>query len=158
MNRFIQYFKALTANIGDKDYGFLNSLLNKKEREYFMRLPVFEMRHSLDVCYTLISKYGISDKELLKAALFHDIGKIKAKITVNKKSFAVLIKKIPVLASYLEKRLYFLHVYYNHPVYGGAICKEMALGDRVIYIVEHHHDIVINDEDILKLQMADKEN
>lgn len=158
VNRFIQYFKALTASIKNEDYNFLNNFLNKKEIEYFMRLPVYEMRHSLDVCYALINKYGINDDELLKAALFHDIGKIRAKITVNRKSVAVLIKKIPKLARYLEKRLYFLHVYYNHPAYSGEILKEMDLSNRIIYIVEHHHDKGINDEEILKLQMADKEN
>ncbi|AIS52053.1 hypothetical protein TKV_c08710 [Thermoanaerobacter kivui] len=158
MNRVLQYFKSLTAGIYDRDYEFLKKFLTKRELEYFNRLPVYEKRHSLDVCYTLMDKYKVKDEELLKAALFHDIGKIKVKITPDKKAIAVLIKKIPPLARYLEKRLYFLQVYYNHAEYSGEICKEIGLSDKVIYIVKHHHDKNVKDEDVIKLQRADKEN
>ncbi|HHW57128.1 MAG TPA: HDIG domain-containing protein [Clostridia bacterium] len=158
MNRIKQYFKAKRAKIYEKDYQFLLGFLNEKELEYFNKLPVYEKRHSLDVCYYLINKYGIEDQDLLKAALFHDIGKIKAKITLTKKVIGVILEKIPFLAKFLEKRIYFLKIYYNHPEYSTEICKEIGLNERVVDIVRHHHGRNPTDEDVIKLQEADKKN
>ncbi|AIS51964.1 hypothetical protein TKV_c07810 [Thermoanaerobacter kivui] len=95
MNRIKQYFKAKKAKIYKEDYKFLMGFLNEKELEYFNKLPVYEKRHFLDVCYYLIDKYRVEEYDLLKAALFHDIGKIKTKITPTKKAIAVILNKIP---------------------------------------------------------------
>jgi len=158
VNRIKQYFKAKKAKIYEEDYKFLMNFLNEKELEYFNKLPVYEKRHSLDVCYYLIDKYGVEEYDLLKAAIFHDIGKIKAKITPTKKAIAVILKKIPFLANLLERPVYFLKVYYNHAEYGAEICKEIGLNERIVGIVRHHHDNNPKDENIIKLQEADEKN
>lgn len=158
MNRIKQYFKAKKAKIYEKDYQFLLGFLNEKELEYFNKLPVYEKRHSLDVCYYLINKYGIEDQDLLKSALFHDIGKIKAKITPERKAMAVILEKIPFLAKFTEKHIYFLKVYYNHSEYSAEICREIGFNERVIDIVRNHHDKNLIDEDVIKLQEADEKN
>ncbi|ADD02071.1 MULTISPECIES: HDIG domain-containing metalloprotein [Thermoanaerobacter] len=158
MDRIKQYFKAKRAKIYEKDYKFLMNFLNDKELEYFKKLPVYEKRHSLDVCYYLIDKYGIKEHDLLKAAIFHDIGKIKAEITPFKKAIAVIFNKFPLLANFLERYFYFLKIYNNHTEYSAQICKEIGLNERIIDIVKHHHDKIPKDEDIIKLQEADERN
>nr|WP_236617411.1 HD domain-containing protein [Thermoanaerobacter sp. A7A] len=49
-------------------------------------------------------------------------------------------------------------MYYNHAEYGAQICKEIGLNERIVDIVRHHHDKNSIDEDVIKLQEADKEN
>lgn len=158
MRRIKQYLKAIRARVSEEDYKFLLRVLSKKELSCFNRFPDFEKRHALDVCYYIIDKYGIEDEELIKAALFHDIGKTEAKITPNKKAIAVILEKIPFIANFLRRYFFFLEVYYNHPKYSAKICREMGLSERVVYLVEHHHDFETLDEDVKKLQEADKKS
>lgn len=157
MGRIKQYLKAIRASISEEDYKFLHRVLSKKELSYFNRFPDFEKRHALDVCYYIIDKYG-KEEDLIKAALFHDIGKTEAKITPTKKAIAVILEKVPFITNFLRRYFLFLEVYYNHPKYSARICREMGLNERVVYLVEHHHDFETLDEDVEKLQDADKKS
>lgn len=158
MTRIKQYLKAKRARINDNDIKFLKEILNADELAYFNKLPLFEKRHSLDVCYYLINNYGIKDVDILKAGLFHDIGKIEAKITPEKKAIAVLLKRIGFLSTFFGNNIRFLNVYYNHPELSSKICKKLGMNEVTIYIIKHHHDKDISDENILKFQKADREN
>ncbi|UZQ83804.1 hypothetical protein OEI98_000939 [Thermoanaerobacter sp. RKWS2] len=60
------------------------------------------------------------------------------------------------MAKFLEKHIYFFKVYYNHAEYGAEICKGIGLNERIVGIVRHHHDKNLMDEDVIKLQEADK--
>ncbi|MGB9780573.1 HDIG domain-containing metalloprotein [Caldanaerobacter sp.] len=156
MKRVKQYLKAIKSRVFEEDYKFLLKILNEKELEYFNRLPEFEKRHALDTCYYIIEKYGVEDEDLIKAALFHDIGKIKAPLTVHKKVLAVVLERFPFIAMHLKKYVWFLKVYYDHPKYSRDICREMGCNERVVYFVEHHHDKEVSDEGLKRLQEADK--
>ena len=158
MDRIRQYLKAIRSRVSEQDYRFLLKILNEKEMEYFNRLPEFEKRHALDTCYYIIEKYGIEDEDLIKAALFHDIGKTKASLTLHKKVIAVILGWFPFIAIHLKKYVWFLKVYYDHPRYGGDICREIGCNERMIYLVEHHHDKDVSDEELKKLQEADKKS
>ena len=54
---------------------YVRQILTSSQTTLFEALPLYERRHALNVCRTLVwGGYG-SDHELLQAALLHDLGK-----------------------------------------------------------------------------------
>ncbi len=58
---------------------FVRRVLNREQAALFFKLARFEMRHALRVCRTLCAGGFGSDRELLQAALLHDLGKLDLK-------------------------------------------------------------------------------
>lgn len=153
-----QFYTYYTAKIYDEDWKFLSKYLNNEQLKIFLQLPLYEQRHSIDVAYSVLYMRPDASRELVIAALMHDIGKGNA-LTPLKKALAVLLDKfMHKLAVKLSKRWYFLYIYYNHPEIGGKLAKKIGLPGRSIYLIEHHNDRDPVDEDVILLQNADGKN
>ncbi len=61
--------------LSEVELDYVRQLLNPGQLELFVALPSYEQRHALNVCRTLVrGGYG-PDRDLLQAALLHDLGK-----------------------------------------------------------------------------------
>ncbi|WP_051585948.1 HD domain-containing protein [Caldanaerobius polysaccharolyticus] len=150
-----QFYTYYTAKISDEDWKFLSKYLNEKQLKIFLKLPLYEQRHSLDVAYNILNMSPDASSDLVIAALMHDIGKGNS-LTPMKKAIAVLLDKLAQsLAVKLSKRWPFLYTYYNHPAIGGKIAAKIGLSKRCVYLIEHHNDKNPVDKEIIMLQKAD---
>lgn len=74
--RVRQLTKSLTATpLTSEERHFVDGLLNSVPAQLFFALAIYEQRHALRVCQTLCAGGFGTDKELLQAALLHDLGK-----------------------------------------------------------------------------------
>jgi hypothetical protein len=73
--RLRQFLSAIGARIAPADLAPVEQLLPPAQQQLFLRMPIFDQRHCLDVCATLVAR-GCDDPLLLRAALLHDCGKV----------------------------------------------------------------------------------
>ncbi|SDK07905.1 HD domain-containing protein [Natronincola ferrireducens] len=134
-----QFFQGLTAKIHERDLDFIEIYLSPEEKELFSQLRKSEQRHSLNVAYGCQEKVP-HDRELIQAALLHDIGKIGSNLTLMNKSFVVLAQalKLPhqVLPSFLKKAMYFKNY---HAELGYRLLNNLPLSEKVLFLVRNHH-------------------
>ena len=91
--RVKQFYTNVTDFMSAEDYEYVKSILNNVEFDLFNRLLKSEQKHSVRIAREIeyIINYGLTDNEdiilnkniLVKAALLHDIGKIK-KVKCNR--------------------------------------------------------------------------
>ncbi len=74
MYRVSQFFRALTAWAPKQELDLLSEYLAPPQAELFRRMPRSDQRHGLDVFHALRRKQH-TDRDLLAAALLHDVGK-----------------------------------------------------------------------------------
>lgn len=73
IRQFGRSIQAKPLSVSEKAY--TSQILLPAQQAFFEALPLYEQRHALNVCQTLVrGGYG-SDRELLQAALLHDLGK-----------------------------------------------------------------------------------
>lgn len=158
LQRGKQFFTRYTARIYADDWKFLSKYLNEKQLKIFLELPLYEQRHSINVAYSILNTYPNAPKELIIAAIMHDIGKGNT-LTPFKKAIAVLLDKFAhKLALKLSMRWPFLYIYYNHPVIGAELAQKIGLPGRSVYLIAHHNDRHPVDADVILLQKADGKN
>jgi hypothetical protein len=74
--RVVQLLRAVRAQpLDETELQYIRGLLNEPQAELFFGLMTYEQRHALNVCRTLVSGGFGDDRELLQAALLHDLGK-----------------------------------------------------------------------------------
>jgi len=76
LRRVWQLFTAVRARPLDKtEVIYLHTILSPGQADLFFSLVKYEQRHALNVCRTLVKAGFGADRELLQAALLHDLGK-----------------------------------------------------------------------------------
>ncbi|QNO14392.1 HD domain-containing protein [Alkalicella caledoniensis] len=145
--RITQFIKSITARITKEDYELMNKYLGDQKRlkELFLLLPVFEQRHCIDVAQTIQKQFSEQLNEeqkhtIMQAALLHDLGKLNMGLNPVTKSVAVIFDKINrQSAMRLTGKMKFMNGYYNHPEIGAEILKQCNVQEEIIYLVRHHH-------------------
>jgi len=89
--RVSQFFRALVAWVPKRELGLLSEYLTPLQVELFQRMPRSDQRHGLDVFYALRRKQRY-DRDLLVAALLHDVGKSVWGVRLWHRVLIVLIK------------------------------------------------------------------
>jgi predicted HD phosphohydrolase len=69
-----RFLRALTARVDPSERQVIADNLTPAQQRLFWAMMVQDQRHSLDVFYTL-QRQGCQDKDILLAALLHDVGK-----------------------------------------------------------------------------------
>src|SRR4030042_6140545 len=69
-----RFLRALTAHVDPSDRQVIADNLTPAQQRLFWAMMLQDQRHSLDVFYTL-QRRGCQDRDLLLAALLHDVGK-----------------------------------------------------------------------------------
>lgn len=71
--QLLRSWRALPLTATEKAQ--IQQILLPGQADFFWQLPLYEQRHALNVCNTLIGAGYNEDNELLQAALLHDLGK-----------------------------------------------------------------------------------
>lgn len=140
----------------------LRELLRPTEFELISRLSRADRAHHLEVHARLLER-GCSDRDLLEAALLHDVGKVEldTRVGLIDRSLAVLIgvaspRLLKVLArpdGRRWRRGFFLVL--HHPEAGAWLAYGAGCNERVCWLIAHHHDFEPSDAELKLLQWAD---
>jgi putative nucleotidyltransferase with HDIG domain len=144
-------------------------ILEPEEVELFDRLSPAEQDHAFRVMKN-VSQSEAVDRDVLSAALLHDVGKSRVPTTLSERSFAVIISTLmPNVASQLSQgeprgwRRPFV-VKAQHAAWGAELAAKAGSSLKVVSLIRRHQDEVryeqLDDEDyqLGLLQRADNQN
>jgi hypothetical protein len=99
--RIWQFFTALTARVSDEELGGIARVLTPASLSLFRSMATQDQRHSLDV-YATLRQAGHINRDLLTAALLHDVGKSIVRLYPWQRAIIVLLDHFaPRLSTYL---------------------------------------------------------
>lgn len=104
------------------------------ERTLFYEQPVADQRHSLQAAQR-VQRNMPNRKDLIRAALFHDVGKRHSGLGIVRRSIASGLGKIGVT---LQGRF---AGYLDHGRIGAEELREMGLESVVVEFAAHHHSV-----------------
>lgn len=168
--RITQFTRSLRPYISQAELSFIKNVLTESQAELFFKLPLFEQRHALNVCQTLVAGGFGHDVELLQAALLHDLGKTDSQnnrsIPLWGKVVNVILRKaggpalVTKLASNEPRSLrYIFYLQCRHEKRGAKLIKQIGSSNRVVALVGHCQSLVRKgDEAARALKWADDLN
>ncbi|MCY3832280.1 MAG: HD domain-containing protein [Chloroflexi bacterium] len=168
--RVSQGLSALLAFASAPEFDLARRHLSSCEFAAFRKLSRAEQLHSLAVLRQALKSEAAASKELVAAALLHDVGKARHPLALWQKTLAVLLDALaPAFCSKLSEaeeirfwRAPFI-VRRRHPRWGGEILRRCNSSAAVIWLVEHHQDELASHRDhewynlLARLQRADGE-
>jgi hypothetical protein len=134
----------------------------------YQAMPRYDQQHALNVCHTL-ERWGYTERDLLAAALLHDVGKSVAqgaRVWLSHRVAVVLIRVFwPSLLGRLAKdegaswRQPF-YVQVHHAAIGAEAAQRAGCSATTVGLIRHHEDAPdqILDPLLAALQAADSEN
>jgi len=149
--RIKQFFKSLVLKPSEEDLLFAKSYLTIEEAALFDNLPGYEKKHAIDVARQMAdvtrSSNEIKEKEIVKFALLHDIGKATIKLSLPDKAVLIVLRRIlPGLYNsmaakgesgrgFVSKKFY-VHKY--HAKIGAELLRRAGIEESVAKLVELH--------------------
>ncbi|HEY76081.1 MAG TPA: HD domain-containing protein [Thermoflexia bacterium] len=163
--RVRQFLRALTAPLAKEDPAPAMRVLTPRQRALFFRMSPADQRHSLAVCRAL-EEAGPQPRDLLVAALLHDVGKAAAPMPLWVRVAVVLLDRFaPRLLDRLSEgggrgwRRPFV-VYRRHAEIGAEWAAEAGCSPLTVALIRRHHHLVGRvdgemDRLLRRLQQAD---
>lgn len=149
MSRIKQFIKCLFAKINEKDRKFINEYLDEKEKLLFYKLPVYDVKHSVNVAKDIfnnepiykLDKININKDEIIKSAILHDIGKLYNPLNPIDKSLLVLLNsftkgKIKKYSGKSSK----IYIFFNHGEEGYKMLSGKKYSNEFLYTIRNHHN------------------
>lgn len=127
-----RFFSALAADpLDESEKASLSALLAPAEMRLFVDQPRIDQRHGLDSMMFAADRTG--DRDVLRAATLHDIGKRHAGLGVPGRVLASICLKlgIPVRGRF--------RIYRDHGPIGAAELKSIGSPQIAIEYARHHH-------------------
>jgi hypothetical protein len=145
--RVRQFRTAVRANVSDEEHALVARLLAPAELPLFEAMPAYDQRHCLDVFYTL-REAGHDDLLLLRAALFHDCGKVDDDGTPMSLPWYIAASLLKSLAPPLYRLLAMsgrgplrpLRVYAEHAWRGSRMAARAGSPAAIVETLRHYHD------------------
>lgn len=137
--------------------------------ELFCAMPLSEQAHALEV-YQRLCRNGSTDKELLTAALLHDVGKKRHPLRIWERVLVVLVQHFApdTAKSWGAGEMYGLKrslvVAAKHPAWGADMAAEYGASARVAELIRRHHEEIhqveksATEQLLALLQAADDHN
>lgn len=148
-HRVQQGLAALRARVPDDRDAILAATLSASQAEAFRRLPLHDQAHLCRV-YRALRRDGVDDRDLLAAALLHDLGKVDpsghGRVRLSDRVARVLLAR---LAPRLLRRLASLPapawrrglaLAVHHPAIGAERAATLGSSARACWLIAHHHD------------------
>jgi hypothetical protein len=138
-----QFWSALRAQVTPEERQLVGRYLSPPLQRLFDQLSVADQRHSLDVLYALREK-GYNDRDLLAAALLHDVGKIGAKLYLWQRVAIVLLQATwPALLDELAwgdpaSWRYAFYLRREHPEIGARLAQENGASPLTVELIRRH--------------------
>jgi hypothetical protein len=157
----LSYLTPRRANAIDAE---LRRLLNAAEFDLVRQLSTPDRAHLIAV-HGRLKRLGCEDRDVLKAGLLHDVGKVDGEVRVGltHRTVAVLLN---ATAPELLDRLAIpndsrwrspFHLVRAHPIHGARLARDAGCNERVCWLIEHHHDTNAHGDGGLRmLQQADE--
>lgn len=143
LKRIRQFIRNIGFGFQKIDDDFLSQYLNEQERSLFGRLRKSEQIHSIYIARDIQRELGENkERDMIRAALFHDIGKIIRPMNILEKSTAVILKKLLGEKIALLERSEVIQSYLYHGERGGEILRSEKIFDEapLFYrLVSLHH-------------------
>jgi len=145
--RLGQFFQALTARqLAPSELEEIDSILTPTQQTLFRRMCTNDQRHSLQVLQTLI-KMGEMNRDLLTAALLHDVGKSPYPLRLWERPVVVLIRRFrPATAVRWGdpmgkeprgwKRPFI--IYEQHPDWGAEMANAAGCSPLTTWLIRWH--------------------
>ena len=165
-----QLTRGLRPNISATDIAYVQNMLNASQATLFFKLPLFEQRHALNVCQTLVQGGFGNDVELLQAALLHDLGKADpdcgryiplwgkaANVILQKLGGRGLVAKIASREPQSWRYIFYLQC--RHEKRSARLARAAGSGKRVVALVGNCQTLLRKqDPTALALKWADDLN
>ncbi|MBN1231631.1 MAG: HD domain-containing protein [Anaerolineales bacterium] len=164
-----QFLNVLFRYPDKKLLAVASGYLDTQQMELFRRMQPAEQAHAL-VVMDKLWKSGYRHQDLMVAALLHDIGKVKIRLTAVDRVLAVLGEALfPGLAArwaekpprgiwkgFVVKKL--------HPVWGAEFAENVATSPLALDLIRNHQDRFkgepssLRDQLLIVLQEVDDKN
>jgi putative nucleotidyltransferase with HDIG domain len=165
--RVWQFLQALTARpLTTAEQEEVAAILSSAQQTLFSQMSTTDQRHSLNVARTLIAT-GATVRDLLVAALLHDVGKSRHQLYLWERVMVVVIRAFgPSAAARWGHhpsngwRRPFV-IYQQHPHWGAEMALAAGCSPLTVDLIREHHDRdrARADSSLLRsLQQADSAN
>ncbi|WP_322510830.1 hypothetical protein [Chloroflexus sp.] len=157
--RIRQFRNALRAKVSPAEYELVTQMLTPGEQRLFLQMPLYDQRHCLDVYQTLIAA-GEHDALLLRAALYHDCGKVDdagRPMALGWYVLATILKRWPALYLIAAKLVPAIAVYAEHAARGARMAAAAGCPPEIVATLRHYHDPHPTGR-AARLQWADEQN
>jgi hypothetical protein len=135
--------------LSGEDYAEVALYLPEFALPLFRSMSVADQQHSLRVCRGLLSR-GCTDKDMLAAALLHDVGKAQGRVPFWTRPTIVLGKWItprllarltvyPDRETKLPRWRRSLSYAWWHAEIGAELAAEVGLSERAVLYIRTHH-------------------
>lgn len=168
--RVDQFVRALTARyaLSEERVNRATEILTPQARALFTEQAPQDQRHALEVYETLVDR-AYTNRDLLTAALLHDVGKVGCQATPWKRGLLVLSDRFaPQVARWFCRDgargcKDSSTTYRNHAEIGARLAAEVGCSPLTIDLIRNHEstiDRVQTERDLLlaALQAADNVN
>jgi hypothetical protein len=141
--RVRQFWSALRAQVTPEERQLVGRYLSPPLQSLFDRLSVADQRHSLDVFYALRAQ-GYNDRDLLAAALLHDVGKAGTNIHLWQRVAIVLLQATwPALLDELAwgdpaNWRYAFYLQREHPEISARLAQEAGASPLTVELIRRH--------------------
>lgn len=147
--RFRQFWSALTATPDSRTLSEINEILLPQLMALFLQLQPSEQEHSLQI-YRKMHDAGWTDKDLLVAALLHDVGKIKYPLKLWQRVEIVVLKRIApeTVKAWGQSissgwRQPFV-VAAQHPGWGAEMAEKAGASPLSVLLIKKHQDHLVS--------------
>jgi len=140
--RIRQFRDALRAEVSPAEYTLVARMLTPAEQRLFFQMPVYDQRHCLDVYQTLVAA-GECDELLLRAALYHDCGKVDdagRPMALGWYVLATILKRWLALYLIAARLIPAIAVYAEHAARGARMAAAAGCPPEIVETLRHYHD------------------
>ena len=154
-----RFLRALTARIDPAERRVIADNLTPAQQQLFWAMMVQDQRHSLDVFYTL-QRRGCQDRDVLVAALLHDVGKGYVRLW-QRVVFVLLLVGAPGLFRRLAKPngsgwRRAMAAIKEHGYRGAALAEKAGAPPAVVELIRNHQRDDSGDRRAVLLRTAEE--
>jgi len=162
IDRIRQFFKRLRRVRPEYKVEVIQKYLTEQQRSLFDAMPLALQNHSVKVLETLV-RQGHTDRDLLSAALLHDVGKPQTNLPLCYGVLFVLFERFfpsvlrRIASPQPGKWRYVLYGYLHHSEIGAELLANANGSQELVELVRMHHEQP-NSEKQRALFFADRMN
>lgn len=164
-----QFWFALTARPTQNDLAHAGHFLTPELLQLFLQMQPGEQAHSLEV-FRQLQDQGETNRDLLAAALLHDVGKSRCPLRLWERVLIVLVRAaVPGQAAAWgqgQPRGWrrSLVVAEQHPAWGAQMAEQAGASPKTVELIRRHQEEIFADHRsdpgialLIRLQSVDNE-